>query len=504
MFHSYLIEKGYSINSARNMTLGIRQLFRYYQMPVTMRSGSKVSQTVKTTKNFPLTIEHVRKMFQVANLKERTILSLAVDTGLRISDFLTIQKTDLPPLDGEPPLAFTLLNQKEKIPAHCFLSQESIDLLRTYLPTLKKKDNLYLFSSNGRSHISDEAISKMLNAALTSQLQAGFHGVGLLKTADPFVYIGDQVTYQIKVYNPSEFDLLNINVTDPMLGFEETIPFLAAGNTTGVTFTLQREVLNTDPNPLMNTVSVEAVDTEGVYSTASTQAFTTVAEKLLSITKVGPEFAHVGDAVTYTLVVENVGDSDVANVTVNDEMLGFSWMGDLAVAESNVFNITYVVPKGASDPLINVVTAYAEVNQTTIYAEGEWSVDILHPKLTVNKMVEPEEVSAEQNVTFSIEVNNTGDADLYNLTLVDTIYGEAPAEVIPSMLSPGDSFTWSFNATVSDQCFVNKAKATGVDALGKKVCDSDKVNVYVQPKTCPEARVTGRTILKLGLLKRLK
>src|SRR4030066_1006099 len=96
-FHSNLIEKGYSINSARNMTLGVRQLFRYYQMPVTMRSGSKVAQTVQTTKNFPLHIEHVRKMFEVANLKERTVLSLAVDTGLRISDFLSIKKTDLPP-----------------------------------------------------------------------------------------------------------------------------------------------------------------------------------------------------------------------------------------------------------------------------------------------------------------------------------------------------------------------------------------------------------------------
>jgi site-specific recombinase XerD len=116
-FHSHLIKKGYSINSARNMTLGIRQLFRYYQMPVTMRSGSKVSQTVKTTKNFPLTIEHIRKMFQVANLKERMVLTLAVDTGLRISDFLKIKKTDLPPLDTEPPIAFTLLTQKEKIPA---------------------------------------------------------------------------------------------------------------------------------------------------------------------------------------------------------------------------------------------------------------------------------------------------------------------------------------------------------------------------------------------------
>jgi integrase len=177
-FHSYLIETGYSINSARNMTLGVRQLFRYYQMPVTMRSGSKVSQTVKTTKNFPLTIEHVRKMFQVANLKERTVLALAVDTGLRISDFLAIKRTDLPPLDAEPPIAFTLLTQKEKIPAHCFLSKETINQLKTYLSTLRKKNNEYLFASNGKSHISDEAVSKMLSR-LAEKAQINLGGKSL-------------------------------------------------------------------------------------------------------------------------------------------------------------------------------------------------------------------------------------------------------------------------------------------------------------------------------------
>jgi len=331
-------------------------------------------------------------------------------------------------------------------------------------------------------------VSPIAYAALSNQFQAGLHGVGLLKTADPFAYIGDSVTYQIKVYNPSEFDLLNINVTDPLLEFEETIPFLAAGNTTGVTFELEREVLGTDPNPLMNTASVEAVDTEGVHSTASTQAVTTIAERWLNITKTGPEFAHVGDTVTYTVVVENVGESDLDNVTVSDEMLGFGWMGNLAVAEKNVFNITYVVPRSASDPLTNVVTAYAEVNETTVYAESECSVDILHPRLTVNKMVEPKAVFAEQNVTFTLEVNNTGDAALYNLTLVDSMYGEAPAEVIPSMLAPGESFTWSFNATVSNYWFVNKAKATGIDALGRKVWDGDKVSVYVKPPVCPRSK----------------
>lgn len=330
-------------------------------------------------------------------------------------------------------------------------------------------------------------ISPIAYVGFANQLEAGAHGVGLLKTADAFAYIGDNVTYQIKVYNPSEYDLFNVNVSDPMLGLDETVPFLAAGNTTGVTFMMKREVLNTDPNPLVNTASVEAVDSAGAYSTASTQAITTIAVKMIELTKTGPEFAHVGDAVMYTIAVKNVGESDLVNVTVTDEMLGFGWMGNLDVAESNVFNVTYVVPRNVSDPLTNVVTAYADVNGTAVYAESECSVDILHPRLTVKKMVAPTDVFADQNVTFTIAVNNTGDADLYNLTLTDSMYGDAPAEVIPEMLAPGESFWWSYNATVNSTYCVNKAKATGVDALGKMVWGCDKVRVCVKPPVCPRS-----------------
>ena len=78
-FHSYLLKQGYKTNTARTLTLGIRQLFRYYQMPVRIRTGSKVSKTVKTSKNFPLRIEHVHKMFKVADLKAKVILSMATE-----------------------------------------------------------------------------------------------------------------------------------------------------------------------------------------------------------------------------------------------------------------------------------------------------------------------------------------------------------------------------------------------------------------------------------------
>jgi integrase len=145
------------------MTIGIRQIFRYYQMPIRLRAGSKVAKTVKTTKNFPLTIEHVRTLFKVADLRERVILSMATDLGLRIGDFIALKKSDLPTLDQEPPISFDVMTDKEDVIAQGFLSQESIDLLEAYLPTLERKNgNVHLFPSNGQSNISDEWMNRLL------------------------------------------------------------------------------------------------------------------------------------------------------------------------------------------------------------------------------------------------------------------------------------------------------------------------------------------------------
>jgi len=162
-FHSYLLSQKYSTNSSRNLTIGIRQLFRFYQMPVRIRAGSKVTKTVKTSKSFPLRIEHARKMFKVADLRERVILSMATDLGLKISDFIKLKKNDLSSLSQEPPIPFDVTTGKEEIIAHGFLSKETADLLRVYIPTLeRKKGNPYLFPSNGNSHISDEWLNRLL------------------------------------------------------------------------------------------------------------------------------------------------------------------------------------------------------------------------------------------------------------------------------------------------------------------------------------------------------
>jgi len=323
------------------------------------------------------------------------------------------------------------------------------------------------------------------------QNAGGFHGVGVLKSADPYAEVGDTVTYHIKVYNPSDFDLHNINVTDHLLGVNVTIPFMAEGNETGVTYTLTRTVSDTDPNPLVNTVTVEAIDSEGVYSTASTEAKTTIVERLIDITKTGPNYVHEEESVKYTITVTNLADTTLYNVTVNDQLMGFGWKGDLSIGESNVFNLTFVVPAGASDPLTNTVVAHAKLDETIIYAEATWTIDILHPEINVEKTAHPSEGCRCENVTYTIIITNTGDAELFNITVMDSLFGQPPDGTIPSSLLPGESFTWVFNATVSD-CTVNVANVTAVDILGIKVHDSDKAMVKIRG-VCPRSKGYWKT-----------
>jgi site-specific recombinase XerD len=161
-FHSDLLKQGYTTNTAQTLTIGIRQLFRYYHMPIQMRAGSRVTKTVKTSKSFPLRIEHARRMFEVADLREPVILSLATDLGFRSSDFIHIKTDALPSLDQESPIMFDVMTGKEEVVAHGFLSSETVALLQVYMPTLKKTDNPYLFPSNGKRPISDEWLNQLL------------------------------------------------------------------------------------------------------------------------------------------------------------------------------------------------------------------------------------------------------------------------------------------------------------------------------------------------------
>jgi hypothetical protein len=63
---------------------------------------------------------------------------------------------------------------------------------------------------------------------------------------------------------------------------------------------------------------------------------------------------------------------------VEDEMLGFSWQGDLNKGETNTFNLTYTVPCTVECNVTNTATVWAQLNETTVYAEASWTTKIVH------------------------------------------------------------------------------------------------------------------------------
>jgi len=163
-FHRALLNEGYAVNTCRTMTLGLVQLFNYFDMDLKARIiSAEAKKTVETEKSYPLTIEEVRAMYAVADsLRDKVLLLMGKDLGLRLADVLSIKRDEIPDLDQETPIPFQRITNKEKVLAKGFLSDETAAILKAYLPTLKSKLNPYLFPSNGDGPITDDTVNNIL------------------------------------------------------------------------------------------------------------------------------------------------------------------------------------------------------------------------------------------------------------------------------------------------------------------------------------------------------
>jgi len=168
-FYQDLLNKGFTRNSARVTTNGISGFFRYYGLTVEL--GNEVSRKILTTKDFVPSVEEYRRMYQIADLRGKVILSMALNLGWRIGDFCKITASIMPNLDQECPIEFDLITEKEQVLSKAFLSCETVELLKAYIPTLDK-GNPYLFQSNSQHHLEEQSINDVLKVlAAKAKLQ---------------------------------------------------------------------------------------------------------------------------------------------------------------------------------------------------------------------------------------------------------------------------------------------------------------------------------------------
>jgi len=160
-FHKWMLSKGYKINTARTYCTAVLQLFRYYSMGITLRTGSPLSRTTISTGDFNLKPHHVRGMFHSAkDLRSKLLISMGNDLGWGISDVIEIHRDELPDLNQQPPIYWERIRKKTKQVAKTCLSETTVMLLKEYVFSFPT-NNPYLFHSNG-THISDKTFNQRL------------------------------------------------------------------------------------------------------------------------------------------------------------------------------------------------------------------------------------------------------------------------------------------------------------------------------------------------------
>jgi len=139
-WHRDQVNRGDSVNTARNRYVAMAQFFKFFDLDLnTAIIPSEVKKTMISEDDYPLTIEDLREMYQVADLRGRAILLMAKDLGLRLSDFRMIRVQQLPNLDAKPPIPFNIKTHKEHVQTKGFLSAETVQVLKLYKETLKER-----------------------------------------------------------------------------------------------------------------------------------------------------------------------------------------------------------------------------------------------------------------------------------------------------------------------------------------------------------------------------
>jgi uncharacterized repeat protein (TIGR01451 family) len=326
-------------------------------------------------------------------------------------------------------------------------------------------------------------------------------GISIVKTGPATAYVGDVITYTITVSNTGEETLYNVVASDPTLGWTENIGTLAAG--ASLVFHPTLTVTPSTADPLPNTASVVGYDQNERDYHASDDHTVNIIKPSISILKTGPDYAYVGDTITYTITVQNNGEDPLYNVTAMDATLGWSqFYLVLQPGETHVYNVDYTVTAQTPDPLPNTVTVSgSDVNERTYSDEASHVVDIVKPAISIVKTsdADPLGVPVGTKVTYSFLVKNIGEEPLHNIVVTDDKLGVINA--VPFSLLPGEEITLTMSTTL-DASVVNVATAVGLDQHDKQVTASDDATVDVfLPFTPPDLalhKTADKSVAKPG------
>jgi hypothetical protein len=336
------------------------------------------------------------------------------------------------------------------------------------------------------------------------------------KTGDTLSKVGDGVDYTITVTNDGKATLYKQSIVDTVFGdLTDGTNSLITSSDCGAslapgescTINVTRTVLDTDPDPLDNTVTVvytEFADPASLSFTDSDDHSVNLFQPSITFDKsVSANLSKVGDAVDYTLTLNNTssGDSPDLECTITDETLGINKSVTLASGESDVTTKSYTFQAGDTDPYNN--TASVSCSPTgfpnVLTASDSESVNLFQPSITFDKSVSANLSKVGDAVDYTLTLNNTSSGDSPDLecTITDETLGINKSVTLAS--GESDVTTQSYTFQEGDADPYNNTANVSCSPTGfpnvLTASDSESVNLFQPSITFDKS---GDTLSKVG------
>jgi len=302
------------------------------------------------------------------------------------------------------------------------------------------------------------------------------NGIDVTKEGNITVgYAGDVVNYSLTVENVGQDDLFGVWVNDSDLGVDFYVGYLGAGESR--VFYVEH-MLDCCVDPFVNVVEAEGFDEFGSRYFDSDDWSVDVVCAGIEVDKEGDiTVGYAGDVVTYTIVVENIGQEDLYDVLVEDSALGFSqYIGFLGAGEIKTYYLEHTLDC-CNDPFINVVDVEGYDILGKLYSDSDtWTVDVIcdfpEKNVSILKNVKFNCCGIYSNyttanigdfVTFMINVTNTGETDL-DLSIIDELpYGLEYNDYITYDYKVGNKYYWNYSDVAPGEKISIVFKADVVD-----------------------------------------
>lgn len=306
----------------------------------------------------------------------------------------------------------------------------------------------------------------------------------------PFIKIGDPVAWTYEVTNPGDTDIHNVSVTDDqgvtpsyvsgddgdgILQPGETWVYEATGTATEGQYAnlataagvdeFEDDVTDDDPSHYFGVPS--GIDVE--KSTNGEDADTPTGPSLM-----------VGEEVTWTYEVTNIGALDVANVVVADDqgvtpvyVSGDDGDGILQPGEIWVYEATGTAVEGQ---YANVATATGIDEADDTVADTDPSHYIgLEASIQIEKTPDTATVPYYDSHEFTITVTNTGDTVLTEVEVTDPVTPSCDRAI--GTMNPGEVVVYTCTVDSVEAPITNVAFVEGIAPDGTTRSDDDDARV---------------------------